>query len=282
MSKHVDALLVINNERLREIYPDLTVLDAFGKADDTLSVAAKSIAEIITVHGLINLDFNDVKTVLKDGGVAIMSTGYGEGEGRVKKAIDDALNSPLLNDNNVFNSKRILLSISFASERKENPGLTMDEMNDVNDFMLKFGEDFELKWGLALDPELGEKVKVTILATGFGIEDVDGMSGHLKKHTEEEANRIAMEEEKRAEREERRGRYYGKDGNNTQYKRRPHIFLFRPEDLDNEDIILAVENTPTYKRTRQMLEEIRNQAAGNKPAQQRDDAEPVQGLISFA
>jgi cell division protein FtsZ len=200
----------------------------------------------------------------------------------VKKAIEDALNSPLLNDNNVFNSKRILLSISFASERKENPGLTMDEMNDVNDFMLKFGEDFELKWGLALDPELGEKVKVTILATGFGIEDVDGMSGHLKKHTEEEANRIAMEEEKRAEREERRGRYYGKDGNNTQYKRRPHIFLFRPEDLDNEDIILAVENTPTYKRTRQMLEEIRNQAAGNKPAQQRDDAEPVQGLISFA
>jgi cell division protein FtsZ len=282
MSKHVDALLVMNNERLREIYPDLTVLDAFGKADDTLSVAAKSIAEIITVHGLINIDFNDVKTVLKDGGVAIMSTGYGEGEGRVKKAIEDALNSPLLNDNNVFNSKRILLSISFASERKENPGLTMDEMNDVNDFMLKFGEDFELKWGLALDPELGEKVKVTILATGFGIEDVDGMSGHLKKHTEEEANRIAMEEEKRAEREERRGRYYGKDGNNTQYKRRPHIFLFRPEDLDNEDIILAVENTPTYKRTRQMLEEIRNQAAGNKPAQQRDDAEPVQGLISFA
>ena len=105
MQKHVDALLVINNERLREIYPELTVLDAFGKADDTLSVAAKSIAEIITVHGLINLDFNDVKTVLKDGGVAIMSTGFGEGEGRVKKAIDDALNSPLLNENDVFNSK---------------------------------------------------------------------------------------------------------------------------------------------------------------------------------
>ncbi|MBR7043939.1 MAG: cell division protein FtsZ, partial [Prevotella sp.] len=223
MSKHVDALLVINNERLREIYPDLTVLDAFAKADDTLSIAAKSIAEIITVHGLINLDFNDVRTVLKDGGVAIMSTGYGEGEGRVKKAIEDALNSPLLNDNDVFNSKKILLSIAFASEKKENPGLTMDEMNDVNDFMLKFGEDFELKWGLALDPELGNKVKVTVLATGFGIEDVDGMDSHLKKHTEEEANRIAMEEEKRAERQDRRNRYYGKDSRNMQYKRRPHI-----------------------------------------------------------
>ena len=104
MAKHVDALLVINNDRLREIYPDLSVQDAFGKADDTLSIAAKSISEIITEHGLINLDFNDVKTVLKDGGVAIMSTGYGEGEGRVKKAIEAAINSPLLNEKDVFNS----------------------------------------------------------------------------------------------------------------------------------------------------------------------------------
>ena len=186
MSKHVDALLVINNERLREIYPELSVLDAFGKADDTLSVAAKSIAEIITVHGLINLDFNDVKTVLKDGGVAIMSTGYGEGEGRVRKAIDDALNSPLLNDNDVFNSKKILLSISFAGTKDGKDSLMMEEMNDVNEFMAKFG-DFEIKWGLATDPELGKKVKVTILATGFGIENVDGMNGHLKRHTQEEA-----------------------------------------------------------------------------------------------
>ena len=284
MSKHVDALLVINNERLRQIYPDLAVLDAFGKADDTLSDAAKSIAEIITVHGLINLDFNDVKTVLKDGGVAIMSTGYGEGEGRVKKAIEDALNSPLLNDNDVFNSKKILLSIAFASEKKDNPGLTMDEMNDVNDFMEKFGDDFELKWGLAIDPELGSRVKVTVLATGFGLEDVEGMNRHLKKHTEEESRRLAEEEEKRAEREDRRKRYYGTDGNTTQYKRHPHIFLFRQEDLDNEDVILQVENTPTYKRTRQTLEEIRNIASGN--AEPKDDnngdAAAVQGVISFA
>ena len=143
MAKHVDALLVINNERLREIYPDLTVLDAFGKADDTLSIAAKSIAEIITNHGLINLDFNDVKTVLKDGGVAIMSTGFGEGEGRVKAAIEDALNSPLLNDNDIFNSKKILLSINFCNEKNDNSGLMMEEMNDVNDFMGRFDSDFE-------------------------------------------------------------------------------------------------------------------------------------------
>ena len=280
MAKHVDALLVINNERLREIYPDLAVLDAFAKADDTLSIAAKSIAEIITVHGLINLDFNDVKTVLKDGGVAIMSTGYGKGEGRVKKAIDDALNSPLLNDNDVFNSKKILLSITFSSTNTESPGLTMDEMNDVNDFMAKFGEDFELKWGLALDPDLDNTVKVTILATGFGIEDVDGMSGHAKKRTQEEDKRRREEEDKAAEKQDRRNRYY-KDGNKTQYKRHPHIYLFRQEDLDNEDVILAVENTPTYKRTRQMLEEICNQANGISTAND-DKGKEIQGVISFA
>ena len=283
MSKHVDALLVINNERLRQIYPELAVLDAFGKADDTLSIAAKSIAEIITVHGLINLDFNDVKTVLKDGGVAIMSTGYGEGEGRVKKAIEDALNSPLLNDNDVFNSKKILLSIAFSSERKDNTGLTMDEMNDVNDFMGNFGDDFELKWGLAIDPELGNKVKVTVLATGFGIEDVDGMNVHLRKHTEEETRRIAEQEEKRAEREDRRKHYYGSDGNTPQYKRHPHIFLFRPEDLDNEDVIMQVEDTPTYKRTRQMLEDIRHIASGQQETTKKEEGdEPVKGVISFA
>ena len=283
MAKHVDALLVVNNERLREIYPDLTLLDAFGKADDTLSVAAKSIAEIITYDGYMNLDFNDVKTVLKDGGVAIMSTGYGEGENRVKHAIEDALNSPLLNDNDIFNAKKILLSIGFSNEKNEKSGLMMEEMNDVNDFMAKFGSDFEIKWGLAIDPELGQKVKVTLLATGFGIEDVDGMDSHLKKHTQEEADRMAQEEERRAERDERRGHYYGNIGKNNQYKRRPRIFLFRPEDLDNEDVILAVESTPTYKRTSQMLEEIRNQAAGNQltKSDEKSGGEPTQTVISF-
>ncbi len=284
MSKHVDALLVINNERLREIYPELTVLDAFGKADDTLSVAAKSIAEIITVHGLINLDFNDVKTVLKDGGVAIMSTGYGEGEGRVKKAIDDALNSPLLNENDVFNSKKILLSISFAGNKDGTGSLMMEEMNDVNDFMAKFGNDFEIKWGLATDPELGKKVKVTILATGFGIDRVDGMASHRQRHnTQEEATRIAAEQEAEAKRMDRRNRYYGGDGQTRRYKRRPHIYLFRPEDLDNDDVISAVEQTPTYKRTREILDSIYQQASG-EDVQQRQDTPPadvVQGTIKF-
>ena len=284
MSKHVDALLVINNERLREIYPNLTVLDAFGKADDTLSVAAKSIAEIITVHGLINLDFNDVKTVLKDGGVAIMSTGYGEGEGRVKKAIDDALNSPLLNDNDVFNSKKILLSISFCGQKDGKDSLMMEEMNDVNDFMAKFG-DFEIKWGLATDPELGKKVKVTILATGFGIENIDMMHGHARRHTQEEAKRIAEEQEKEAERQERRQRYYGNEGNNLKYKRPAHIYLFHAEDLDNDNVIARVETSPTYKRTKEILESIHNQSVSvDRTEEKREEKEnnEIQGTIKFS
>ena len=287
MAKNVDALLVINNERLRKIYPDLTVLSAFAKADDTLSVAAKSIAEIITNHGLINLDFNDVKTVLKDGGVAIMSTGYGEGEGRVKQAIEDALNSPLLNDNDVFNAKKILLSINFAKqsnggEAQNEGGLMMEEMNEVNDFMEQFGSDFEIKWGIALDPELGKKVKVTILATGFGIKDVPEMDTHIARHTQEE-------EEKQTEidirKDGRRERYYGtgNDGG-TIIKHRPHIYRFRPEELDNEEVILTVESTPTYKRTLQQVNELRrriNEGNNETVARQKEEDDSVHGTISF-
>lgn len=280
MAKYVDALLVINNERLREIYPEMRVLEAFGKADDTLSVAAKSIAEIITVEGVINLDFKDVNTVLKDGGVAIMSTGYGEGEGRVRKAIEDALNSPLLNYNDIYNSKKILLSINFKSDNKENDDLTMEEMNDVHEFMSRFGTDFELKWGLAIDQTLDKKVKVTILATGFGIDDVEGMGSHMKKHSLEEEEQRAREEEERAERRDRRNNYY-KDNNSSQYKHRPQIFLFNFDELDNEDVILAVENTPTYLRTKQMLGDIKRIGSPDKMQNDDETSAPDQGIISF-
>lgn len=282
MAKHVDALLVINNERLRKIYPDLTVLDAFGKADDTLSVAAKSIAEIITNHGLINLDFNDVKTVLKDGGVAIMSTGYGEGEGRVKQAIQDALNSPLLNDNDIFNSKKILLSINFSKDsNKDNPaagGLMMEEMNEVNDFMEQFGSDFEIKWGIGLDPDLGNKVKVTILATGFGIRDVDGMDSHIKKIVQEKDEKATEEEIQQGI---RMGMYYPDGTGKFVVKRRPHIFRFQPDDLDNEEVILAIENTPTYKRTQQQVKELRRRLTDEREVVKQKADEGVVRAITF-
>lgn len=283
MAKHVDALLVINNERLRKVYPDLSLLNGFAKADDTLSVAAKSIAEIITVRGLINLDFNDVRTVLKDGGVAIMSTGFGEGEGRVRKAIEDALNSPLLNDNDVYNSQRILLSIAFSSDNGTD-GLAMEEMNEINDFMSRFGSKFELKWGIAIDNTLEKKVKITILATGFGLDDLEDVASYHsrldKARAKEEAQKKAEQEEADAERSNRRDKYY-RDNGDKLTKARPHIYLFSQDDLDNEDVILDVESIPTFNRTKPMLNEIKKKSAPEQVREEQPVKDKVEGTIRF-
>lgn len=283
MAKHVDALLVINNERLRKVYPDLSLLNGFAKADDTLSVAARSIAEIITVRGLINLDFNDVRTVLKDGGVAIMSTGFGEGDGRVRKAIDDALNSPLLNDNDVYNSQKILLSIAFSSENGTD-GLAMEEMNEINDFMSRFGSDFELKWGIAIDNTLEKKVKITILATGFGLDDLEDVANYHsrldKARAQEEAQKKAEQEEADAERSNRRDQYY-RDNGDKLTKARPHIYLFSQDDLDNEDVILEVESIPTFNRTKPMLNEIKKKSAPEQVREEQPVKDKVEGTIRF-
>ena len=273
IAKQVDALLVINNERLREIYPDLNVLSAFEMADNTLSIAARSIAEIITMHGIINLDFRDVGTVLKDGGVAIMSTGYGEGENRVSKAIENALHSPLLNNNDIFNSKKVLLSISFCAE-KEGDSLMMEEMNEVHDFMSKFHDDVETKWGLSTDPSLEKKVKITILATGFGISNVPGMQAKMEMEDEKRRQQAA---ERQEECDERRSQYYGTNEKRRGQRRHPRVFLFGPEDLDNEEIISLVEMTPTYKRNKEELNAIKNKAFGDSAV----EPESVNGVISF-
>ena len=259
MSKHVDALLVINNERLREIYPELTVLNGFAKADDTLSIAAKSIAEIITMRGIINLDFQDVKTVLKDGGVAIMSTGYGEGENRVTKAFQEALHSPLLNNNDIFNSKKVLFYITF-SRNDQNNQLTMEEMNEVNDFMGKFNQDsVETKWGMGTDDSLGDKVKITLLASGFGLQNVPSMQDRMAKLTREEEERERQREEELEEKGQRREQFYGTDDNKPQKPRR-QIFLFNENDLDNDDIISMVESTPTVDRKKDELRRIQEKS----------------------
>ena len=283
MAKNVDALLVINNERLREIYPSLGVLDAFGKADDTLSIAARSIAEIITEHGIINVDFQDVKNVLREGGVAIMSTGYGEGEGRLRKAIEDALNSPLLNDNDIYNSKKILLSIKISDDKDEKTKITMEEMNEVHEFMGKITGDYESKFGLSVDPELGEKVKVTILATGFGMKDIDVVENHMnKKEAQEEAINNAKKQQEVAQKMMLRGKYYGGDVAHRNAKRNFNVFLFDSEDLSNEEIILEVEKIPTYKRSIKALEDIRRKLKKEPTNDNNDGQEPIQGLITFA
>ena len=249
ISKNVDALLVINNEKLGEIYPDLSVKNAFAKANDTLLVAAKSIAEIITMRGICNLDFNDVKTVMKDGGVAIMSTGYGEGENRVSKA--------------------------YSPDHE----LMMSEMDEVKDFMNQFNRDFETKFGMAEDPALGEQVRITLLATGFGIQDI-----HMKEMDDRLEQRSLEEQKREAELAARRDDYYGKDAHGK-YRpgRHRQIYLFNPEDLDNDDLVGMVENSPTYRRTKIALNNIR--AKAEQDMQQAEAATPSaggeEGLIVF-
>ena len=269
ISKHVDALLVINNERLREIYTELTVINAFAKADDTLSVAAKSIAEIITMRGIMNLDFQDVTTVLKDGGVAIMSTGYGEGENRVTKAIEEALNSPLLNNNDIYNSKKVLMNINFCGTQGED-SLMMEEIGEVHAFMAKFRKDVETKMGMATDSSLGGKVKITLLATGFGLQNVSDV-----KPLFDERSRDALDKERAREEENeiRRSIYYSPDSGAR--KRRRHItYVFTDEDLDNEDVIAMVDARPVYRRTKEELSKIREKSC---PTPEPSDT-PVMGV----
>lgn len=278
ISKHVDALLVINNERLREIYADLTFMNAFGKADDTLSIAAKSIAEIITMRGTVNLDFADVKTILKDGGVAIMSTGFGEGENRVTKAIDDALHSPLLNNNDIFNAKKVMLNVSFCPTSE----LMMEEMNEIHEFMSKFREGVEVIWGVAVDNSLDTKVKITVLATGFGVEDVPGMDTlHEARSQEEEERQLQLEEEKEKNKERIRKAYGESAGiGKKSLRSRRHIYIFNTEDLDNDDIIAMIEESPTYTRDKTKLLKIKTKAALEEEVAM-EEATDNDGVITF-
>ncbi len=241
MSNNVDALIVINNEQLSYIYPDLTFKNGFKKADDTLTVAAKSIAEIITVPGYINLDFADVRTVMKDGGVAIMSTGYGEGDKRLLDALNAALQSPLLNNNDVFSAKKVLFNIS-CSNTKE---LMMYEMEQINDFMNKFNPEMEVIWGVTFDEELDEQLKVTLLATGFDLQNVPQIQVRMNQLTEEE---MLNAEEQRRKREIRKQIYYKeKKGSMVRYKSYSPTVL-SSDQLDNDALISKMDSVPAFKR----------------------------------
>ncbi len=252
IAKNVDALLVINNERLRDIYSDLTMMNAFAKADDTLATAARSIAEIITVHGHVNLDFADVNTTLKNGGVAIMSSGIGRGEKRINDAIKNALHSPLLNNNDVFSAKKILINLTFGEEHP----LMMEEMNALHDFMSKFRKEIEVIWGAAVDESLVEEVKVTILATGFSIASVPGIQERWDLESQEEIKKRQAEQEAQRELERKNKelieKYYGKAGLESlearDYKSEP--FILTVEELDDDRVLEALDKTPVFKRAR--------------------------------
>jgi cell division protein FtsZ len=270
--KNVDALLVINNQRLIDIYGNLNIIEAFAKADSTLTTAARSIAEIITIPGIINVDFADVNSTLKDGGVAIMNSGYGQGKGRVSQAFEEALNSPLLNNNNAVNARRILFNIYFSSDKP----LEGIEMNEITDFMAKFKlREIKLIWGTALDDTLkADEMKVTVLAAGFGIEGIDPL---MKSVLEEQS--VKTVEERRAHEEEENkmagliDEYYGR-GTAISLGRtaKPKPFIFHSiEQLDDDEIISAVIAYPAYKRDSKIMLGIAQKAEARRMMQDEPD-----------
>jgi cell division protein FtsZ len=170
MRQNVDTLLIINNERLREMTGNLTIGNAFSQADDVLTTAAKGIAEVIAVTGAINVDFNDVKTVMKDSGVAIMGSAAAEGENRALTAVSQALNSPLLNDNDISGAQYVLLNITYGDKE-----VLMDEITEITDFIQdEAGSTADVIWGHGHDATLGDKLSITIIATGFNSNPITG------------------------------------------------------------------------------------------------------------
>jgi len=163
MRENVDTLLVINNERLREFGKDMSLTDAFSYADDILTVAAKGIAEVISVTGVINVDFNDVNTVLRNSGHAIMGSASAEGENRALEAVSSALSSPLLMDNEIDGARYVLLNITYGSKE-----VMMDEITEITDYIQEAaGATADVIWGHGLDSSLGEKISITLIAAGL-------------------------------------------------------------------------------------------------------------------
>ncbi len=290
MRKHVDALLIINNQRLIDIYSDLDIDNAFGKADETLTNAARSISEMITAKGRINIDFRDVNTTLRDGGVAIISTGYGEGDNRVTKAIEDALNSPLLKDQDIYGSRRILVHVCYNPEAQKK--VRAAELSEVDDFMANFSSEVETITGMTQDSSLGERVKITILAAGFSLSERKptrptpvATSGTSTAGGGSQATGVADSAPApittAADDMDNLRDIYGKDAIDAKRRltAKAQYIIFGADDMDDDEIIELFESTPTLLRKQDVKRKVQERQAGRSsaPAAPSQPAAPPQG-----
>lgn len=266
MEENVDAVLIINNERLTEIYKDFSILNAFSKADDTLLTAAKGITEIITRTGRINRDFNDVDTTLRSGGAAIISTGWGQGENRVTDAIQDALNSPLLRNTDIFSSKKLLM-VLYISDNEEQYPFNMSEAQQLTDFVNSIDDDVDVMWGLYPVPELDDRVKITILASGFNV-TVD------KNEDEPTPVLKPIDPQRKKEEDQILINEYGE--NVVRTPRNTKVRVLKPEEMDSDEAISDAAGTATYERMRRSGGLGQNRAASQN-RQQAPDANRSQG-----
>lgn len=259
MSKYVDAMMIVNNERLIEIFPDFEFESAFAKADDVLSTAASSIAEIITRKGYINLDFNDVNTTLRDGGTAIIAVGYGEGEDRVSKAIQDALHSPLLKNTDVLSSKRILFNLYYS--RTANVRFKASEAKELNDFIRRVEEEVDVIWGITYDESLGDKVKFTILASGFDVTVNDGKKITPRTESADPAAPVEVNIQQI-------GSFYGTEKVQSHEREREmqNYIIMTPEALDDDSLIAEFEKVPTFARNKRSKVAMPHKQSAPEPA----------------
>ena len=296
MQKFVDALLVINNEQLIEIYPDLNFFNAFEKADDTLANAARSISEIISEECYINVDFEDVKTTLRDSKTAIIATAYGDGDHRITSAIRNALHSPLMKKHDVNTSQRLLLK--FACNRNSERPITAQEMTEIYAFTSKLPDTIDVKWGIADNPELGDKLKVTILASGFDLTLIEKKNSDGEKGGESE-NIVLFgdghDHEAKAEKEKEVDRQiaemYGAEKLKQQIQdaNRAKYAVLDPSQFDNHDVVALLERIPTFSRDPKYLDELRKTKDGKenktspytKPLASNDEENKNNNVISF-
>lgn len=281
MREHVDALLVINNENLIELYKDVNFFNAFEKADDTLANAARSISDIISEKCYINVDFQDVKTTLKDSGTAIISTAYGEGEHRISDAIHNALHSPLLKAHDINTSRRLLFKFTCWKD-SQNP-LRAEEIAEITQFTSKLPSSIDVKWGIGDDPAMGDRVKITVLASGFDVTLVERQPNQKKDGKEDIVFVSSKEKEeaqqRKAEATERIADVYGTDKVIKQRRNAAKLkyAVLKPSQFDDHDVIALIESVPTYNREPRFNDELQRISENNGSYRHRDDYRRDQG-----
>lgn len=246
LSPHVDALLVIHNDKLTTVYPDDDIITAFAKADDVLTQAARGIAQIIAMEGHANVDFADVSTVMRNGGMAIMNTGEAEGENRVTAAIESALNSPLLNNGNIYSSKRFLMNIYCSLDHP----IIMRELDEVKEFMNKMeDENIEVIWGVTYDNSLDQRIKITILATNSEVNIVpeDVLRSNAKRKKDDSKSVIVKKEREAVDNSKKEWikTYYPDEFKDD----KPKVSISLEMIDDDDEMLKKMEIEPAFKRS---------------------------------
>lgn len=287
LKRNVDSIIIISNDKLREIHGNLAISEAFAQADNILTTAAKGIAEIITIAGYINVDFEDVNTVMRNSGVAIMGSALAEGEDRARRAVDMALNSPLLEDNNISGAQNVLLNITSGNKEA-----TMDEISEITEFVQEeAGINTNIIWGNCYDEGLGDKISVTLIASGFDKGRKNDLnSGKITVSLDDEKEAMFNKDDARMDLDttntqivdftkqnilDTADRYVqshtsepfmNKDSKHSEEEKRKMVDQEQWKNdlrknvsrvrLSNAHTIVELENTPAYVRRRVVLEEV--------------------------